>query len=187
MSENTAPAAARTVVVLVGSLRAESVNRKLARLIAGVAPADVDVQIVDDLSTLPYYNQDLDSDGLHGDAVEDLRTQVGAADAVLLATPEYNGGLPAVLKNAIDWLSRPYGAGAFTGKPVGVIGAALSAHAAEWARRDARTAVGIAGGHVVEEIDFGVRSGEFDETSAELAEQAAAALNGVLEPVSAGA
>lgn len=158
----------RAVVVLVGSLRRDSVNRRLARLAAASAPAGTAVDVVDDLDRLPFYNEDLDADGERGDAVEELRARVGAADAVLVVTPEYNGGLPAVLKNAIDWLSRPYGAGAFTGLPVGVIGAASSAHAGTWARQDARKAIGIAGGVVVEPVELGIRSGEFDEASPEI-------------------
>ncbi|MEZ5209781.1 MULTISPECIES: NAD(P)H-dependent oxidoreductase [unclassified Gordonia (in: high G+C Gram-positive bacteria)] len=155
--------AVRTVVVLVGSLRRESVNRRLAAHLAAEAPEGVDVQIADGLGLLPFYNEDIDVDGRRGDAVEALRAQVGAADAVLLVTPEYNGGLPAVLKNAIDWLSRPYGAGALSGRPVGVVGAALGRFAGTWAREDARKAAGIAGAEVIEAVELGLRSAEFDE------------------------
>lgn len=155
----------RTVAVLVGSLRRDSINRRLAELIARNAPQGVQVQIVDGLGELPFYNEDLDADGVRGDAVEALRTQIGAADAVLLVTPEYNGGLPAVLKNAVDWLSRPYGAGALVDRPVGVIGAALGRYAGTWAREDARKAVGIAGANVVDAVELGLHSGAFDEAA----------------------
>ncbi|MFT3661593.1 MAG: NAD(P)H-dependent oxidoreductase [Gordonia sp. (in: high G+C Gram-positive bacteria)] len=182
---SSTPSEPRTVVVLVGSLRRDSVNRRLARLIARHAPDGVDVDVVDDLDRLPFYNEDLDTDTDRGAAVEELRGRVGAAQAVLLVTPEYNGGLPAVLKNAIDWLSRPYGAGAFTGLPVGVIGAALSRHAGVWARAEARKALGIAGGTVVEEADLGIRTGEFDEDSDELARNLAATVSALLPAVAA--
>ncbi|MEP9393440.1 NAD(P)H-dependent oxidoreductase [Gordonia sp. VNQ95] len=144
-----------TVVALVGSLRRDSINRRLAQAAADNPPAGVTVTVVEGLDRLPFYNEDIDAGDLDA-AVVALREDVAAADAVLIATPEYNGTIPAVLKNAIDWLSRPYGQGAMTEKPVGVIGAALGRYAGTWSRQDTRKAVGIAGGQVVEDIDFGL-------------------------------
>ncbi|RPA62293.1 NAD(P)H-dependent oxidoreductase [Gordonia oryzae] len=156
------------VVALVGSLRKDSINRRLALAAVDNAPEGVSVTLVDGLERLPFYNEDLDSaTGSEADdidpAVARLRAQVGAADAVLLATPEYNGSTPAVLKNAIDWLSRPYGNGALKDKPVGVIGAALGRYAGTWSRADTRKSVGIAGGRVVEEVDFGIQASGLDD------------------------
>ncbi|MBE7193405.1 MAG: NAD(P)H-dependent oxidoreductase [Gordonia polyisoprenivorans] len=156
------------VVALVGSLRKDSINRRLALAAVDNAPEGVSVTLVDGLEQLPFYNEDLDSatGPVAGDvdpAVARLRAQVGAADAVLLATPEYNGSTPAVLKNAIDWLSRPYGNGALKDKPVGVIGAALGRYAGTWSREDTRKSVGIAGGRVVEEVDFGIQTAGLDD------------------------
>ena len=109
------------VAVLVGSLRADSLNRKVAARLAELAPEGVQVRVVEGLGDLPFYNEDLDT-GSTPAAVVSLRETVGAADRVLAVTPEYNGTMPAVLNNAIDWLSRPYGAGALVGKPFGVVG-----------------------------------------------------------------
>lgn len=178
------------VTVLVGSLRRDSVNRRLAELAVAHAPEGVSVQIVDDLHLLPFYNEDIDVDDQRGAAVEVLRAAVGASDALLVVTPEYNGGSPAVLRNAIDWLSRPYGAGALGGLPVGVIGAALGRYAGTWARDDVRKAAGIAGAEVIEEIDLGLPTAglEGDWTRApELVEQVTAALGRLTSAVGVSA
>ena len=111
-----------TIAVLVGSLRKESINRKLARalekLAAGKARFDF-VQIGD----LPLYDQDFDSD--YPAEGKRLKDQITQADAVLFVSPEYNRSVPGVLKNAIDIGSRPYGHSAFAGKPAAVIGASI--------------------------------------------------------------
>ena len=91
-------------------------------------------------------------------AVDALRAAAGNADAFLLVTPEYNGTIPAVLKNAIDWISRPYGAGAVSGKPVAVISASPSGNGAKWAHEDTVKAVGIAGGNVLSDSALAVAS-----------------------------
>src|SRR5690242_7838255 len=111
------------VLVLVGSLRADSLNRRIAELLRDQAPAGVTLEIVDGLAELPFYNEDLDGENIPAAAAA-LRDKVTAADRVLAVTPEYNGTMPAVLNNAIDWLSRPFGAGAIKGKPFGEIGRA---------------------------------------------------------------
>lgn len=152
-----------SVAVLVGSLRAASINRQLAQVALENLPDGVSASIVDGLGDLAFYNEEIDVDGALPARVQRMRDEVGAADAVLLVTPEYNGTLPAVLKNAIDWLSRPYGAGAMVGKPVGVIGAAMGQYGGAWSRQDARKSVGIAGGRVVEEVEVGVVSAKLDD------------------------
>ena len=81
---------------------------------------------------------------------------------MLAVTPEYNGTIPAVLKNAIDWLSRPYGAGALNGKPLAVIGSALGRYGGVWAHDDTRKSFGIAGAKVIDDITVSVPSGTFD-------------------------
>ncbi|MGW0036550.1 NAD(P)H-dependent oxidoreductase [Gordonia sp. NPDC003376] len=145
------------IVALVGSLRQASINRRLAQAAADNAPEGVTVTLVEGLEKLPFYSEDIDPGPA---AAAELRERVGAADAVLIFTPEYNGSTPAVLKNAIDWLSRPYGTGAIKDKPVGVVSAALGQYAGTWSREDTRKSVGIAGGRVVEDIDFGLRTAE---------------------------
>lgn len=138
------------ILTLVGSLRAGSINRRLAEAAAQTAPEGAEVSIYEGLAELPFYNEDLDVPGQVPAQAEALRAAVAEAGAILLVTPEYNGTLPAVLKNAIDWASRPYGAGAIKGKPVAVVSASISPNAAAWAHGDTVKSVGVAGGVVVE-------------------------------------
>ncbi|MFC6011037.1 NAD(P)H-dependent oxidoreductase [Nocardia lasii] len=138
------------ILTLVGSLRAGSINRRLAEAAARTAPAGVDIALYEGLAEIPFYNEDLDVPGAVPAQAEALRAAVAAADAVLVVTPEYNGTLPAVLKNAIDWASRPYGTGALKDKPVAVVSASISPNAAAWAHGDVVKAIGVAGGAVVE-------------------------------------
>lgn len=121
----------RTVAVLVGSLRKDSVNRKVAKALEALTP-DLKFDFVE-IGDLPFFDQDLESDPPQ--AWLRLRQQIAAADAVLFVTPEYNRGLPAVLKNAIDVASRPYGQSVWNGKPgaivsvtIGSTGAILANH-----------------------------------------------------------
>jgi NAD(P)H-dependent FMN reductase len=149
------------VAVLVGSLRADSVNRRIAESLRDLAPAGTVVEIVDGLADLPFYNEDLDREGVSA-TVTRVREQVARADRVLAVTPEYNATMPAVLNNAIDWLSRPYGVGALAGKPFGVIGVTPTPYGGKWAHDDARRSVRIAGAVVVEDVDVSQRSIDVD-------------------------
>ncbi|USW93600.1 NAD(P)H-dependent oxidoreductase [Pseudomonas proteolytica] len=108
-----------TIAVLVGSLRKESINRKVAQALAQLAPANLKLNIVE-IGELPLYNEDLDG-ATPPAAYTTFRQQVAAADGVLFVTPEYNRSVPAALKNAIDVGSRPYGQSAWSGKPGAVI------------------------------------------------------------------
>ena len=144
------------VLALVGSLRAGSVNRQLAETAASVAPEGAQVTVFDGLGDLPFYNEDIDTPDNDIAAVAAIRAAAADADALLLLTPEYNGTIPAVLKNAIDWLSRPYGAGAISGKPVAVVSSSISPNAAKWAHADVRRSVGVAGGKVLDDVQLTV-------------------------------
>ena len=126
-----------TILTLVGSLRTASVNRQLAELATQLAPPRVHVELYEGLENLPFYNEDLDTPE-PPPAVAALRVAAAAADATLVVTPEYNGTIPGVLKNAIDWLSRPFGASALQGKPLAVIGAALGRYGGAWAHDETR-------------------------------------------------
>ncbi|MGZ0783577.1 NAD(P)H-dependent oxidoreductase [Pseudomonas sp. TKO26] len=106
------------VAVLVGSLRAQSLNRKVALALAELAPANLQLGIVE-IGDLPLYNEDID--GTPPATYTRFREQIAAADALLFVTPEYNRSVPAALKNAIDVGSRPYGKSAWGGKPGAVI------------------------------------------------------------------
>lgn len=142
------------VLVLVGSLRADSVNKQIAQTAVEQLPVGSSAVVYTALAEVPFYNEDIDVDGRVPAAALDLRAAAEGATAFLLVTPEYNGTVPAVLKNAIDWLSRPYGAGAVHGKPVAVISASPSGNGAKLAHEDARKAVGIAGGKVLEDVEL---------------------------------
>lgn len=107
------------VAVIVGSLRKDSFNRKLANAMIKLAPPDFSFKLIN-ISDLPLYNQD--DDQSQAPAVKRLKSEIAAADALLFVTPEYNRSMPGVLKNAIDHASRPYGEGVWGGKPAGVLG-----------------------------------------------------------------
>ena len=109
----------RHVAVLVGSLRKESLNRKVALALAGLAAPALRLEIVE-IGELPHYNQD-DDTATPLDAWTAFRHKIRNADAVLFVTPEFNRSVPGVLKNAIDIGSRPYGHSAFDGKPAAII------------------------------------------------------------------
>jgi NAD(P)H-dependent FMN reductase len=149
------------VAVLVGSLRADSVNRKLAELLRDQAPEGVTLDLIDGLGELPFYNEDIDRDDAPAEA-QAVREAVGRADRVLAVTPEYNGTMPAVLNNALDWLSRPYGAGAIAGKPFGVVGTTPTPYGGKWSHADAARSAGIAGAIVVEDVTVSQSAIEVD-------------------------
>ncbi len=115
----------KTVAVLVGSLRRDSISKKIAAAIASLAPADLRFEIVP-IGALPFYNEDLETEH-PPQAWTAFREQVRRADAVLWVTPEYNRSVPGVLKNAIDVGSRPYGRSAFDGKPTAVVSTSIGA------------------------------------------------------------
>ncbi|RRO20427.1 NAD(P)H-dependent oxidoreductase [Saccharopolyspora rhizosphaerae] len=144
------------VLALVGSLRAGSHNRQLAEAARSHAPSDVEIEIFDGLGDLPFYNEDVDTEAEVPTAATRLREAAGAADAFLLFAPEYNGTIPAVLKNAIDWLSRPFGAGALSGKPTAVVGTAFGQYGGVWAQDETRKSAGIAGAAIVDEVKLSI-------------------------------
>ncbi|MER5296683.1 NAD(P)H-dependent oxidoreductase [Streptomyces pharetrae] len=144
------------ILALVGSLRAGSHNRQLAEAAVKHAPEGADIQLFEGLAEIPFYNEDIDVEGSVPAAALRLREAVAAADALLLFTPEYNGTMPAVLKNAIDWLSRPYGAGAIVGKAVAVVGTAFGQYGGVWAHDDTRKSVGVAGAKVLEDVKLSI-------------------------------
>lgn len=148
--------AENTILTLVGSLRAESVNSKFAQIAASSAPEGTVVTTFEGLEEVPFYNEDLDVEGKVPAKAAELRAAVAAVDSVLFVTPEYNGTMPAVLNNAIDWISRPFGQGAATGTKAAVIGTSAGQYGGVWAHDDVRKSLKIAGAEVIEDATLAV-------------------------------
>ena len=137
------------VLGISGSLRRDSYNTALLRAAAERLPGGAELAEYEGLGQIPPYDADLEAEG-NPAVVEELREAVRSADAVLLATPEYNHSLPGQLKNALDWISRPAGKSALAGKPAAAIGASTGMFGAVWAQAEARKVLGALGGRVVE-------------------------------------
>jgi chromate reductase, NAD(P)H dehydrogenase (quinone) len=137
-----------TVLGISGSLRRDSLNTKLLRAAEELLPPDVELVLFDELEDVPPYNEDRDTDEAPlGTAL--LREAVAAADAVLIATPEYNSSVPGQLKNAVDWASRPRAGAVLENKPVAVISASTGSFGGVWAQADLKRILGTAGARVV--------------------------------------
>ena len=136
------------MLAIPGSLRRGSYNRALLEAARRLAPERVEVDIYEDGPTIPLFNQDFEGD-LTPLSVLKLRRRIRSADAILIASPEYNSSIPGVLKNLIDWASRPYGQSAFLGKPVAVVGASPSRFGAKWAQETTITVLSSAEASVI--------------------------------------
>lgn len=174
------------VLVLVGSVRAGSVNRKLAQIAVDEAPAGVSVEIYPGLELLPHFNQDIEDASPWPEEVSRFKDAVRAADAVLLVTPTYNGAPSAVLKNGIDWASRPYGQGSIANKPVAVIGAAFHLQLGPQSIGSASASAAIAGGTVLQETLF-VPIGSLPDGEPSKSPQVVADVRAVLAALAAAA
>jgi chromate reductase len=160
------------ILGISGSLRRDSHNTRLLRAAAELLPPGAELVVYDGLRELPPYDAD-DDVSPAPPAVATLREAISTADAVLFTTPEYNGTVPGVLKNAVDWASRPRGEAALLNKPVAVAGASTGMFGAVWAQADLRKALGIAGARTVgEEVPFaGAHEGFDPDALAQLAAQ----------------
>ena len=136
------------ILAISGSLRAGSHNTSLLRAAAEAAPEGVELELWEGLGDLPIYDQDLEGADLP-DAVRQLREDWASADALLFATPEYNGSVPGGLKNAVDWASRPVRESSLTNQTAAVVGASTGQFGAMWAQADLRKILGVAGARVV--------------------------------------
>lgn len=136
------------IVGLPGSLRQDSVNRRLLEAAATAAGDEVTFEIFDGIGELPHFNEDIETHPPHP-AVASLRSAIERAEAVLIATPEYNASIPGVLKNALDWASRPHGTAPLAGTSVGVVGASPSRFGAVRAQADVRKVATSIGARVV--------------------------------------
>ena len=138
------------VLGISGSLRRDSHNTRLLRAAGEIIKArGVEFEVFDGLKAIPPYDED-DDLGEGPGAVARLREAIASADALLFATPEYNSSIPGALKNAIDWASRPAGAGALRNKPVIVIGASTGMFGAVWAQAELRKVLAATGARVAE-------------------------------------
>lgn len=137
------------VLGISGSLRRESHNSALLRAAAERLPPGAEMVPYERLAEIPSYDEDVEAQGVPA-SVHELREAILAADAVLIATPEYNHSIPGQLKNALDWASRPAGKSALNGKPTTVIGASTGMFGAVWAQAELRKVLGAMGGRVLE-------------------------------------
>jgi chromate reductase len=137
------------VLGISGSLRRDSLNSALLRAAAERLPAGAELVEFHRLGEVPPYDEDVEAAGTPV-VVEELREAIREADAVLIATPEYNSSIPGQLKNALDWVSRPAGKSALNGKPAAAIGASTGMFGAVWAQAELRKVLGAMGGRVIE-------------------------------------
>jgi len=138
------------IVAVAGSLRAGSLNRRLITAAHRLAPPELALTVFDDLAGVPLFNEDLEASWPDGPgAVRELRAQAIAADGVLIATPEYNQSIPGVMKNVVDWLSRPDDAAVLDGKPVAIMGATTGPWGTRYAQKELRHALTAAGALVM--------------------------------------
>jgi len=170
------------VLGISGSLRRDSYNHALLWAAAERLPAGVELFEFDQLREIPPYDADLEEGGAPAPAaVEELREAMREADAVLIATPEYNHSIPGALKNALDWASRPAGESALTGTPAAVIGASTGMFGAVWAQAELRKVLGAMGGRVVEtELPVPHAAQVYVDGALELSPEQTEALDGLL-------
>ncbi len=137
------------VLGISGSLRHDSHNSALLRAAAERLPAGAELIPFERLGEIPAYDEDVEVEGVP-EVVRELREAIRAADAVLIATPEYNHSIPGQLKNALDWASRPAGESSLNGTPAATIGASTGMFGAVWAQAELRKVLGAMGGRVLE-------------------------------------
>jgi chromate reductase len=136
------------ILGISGSLRRDSHNTRLLRGVRELLPEGVELEVFDGLGAIPPYNED--EEHATPPAVAALRAAIAGADAVLVATPEYNASIPGVLKNALDWVSRPVQETPLRGKPAAVLGASTGLFGAVWAQAETRKVLSTIGARVVD-------------------------------------
>jgi chromate reductase len=176
------------ILAISGSLRRDSHNSALLAAAADLLPPGVELTIYDGLEQIPPFNEDrLDRPP---DAVAHLRDAVDAADGVLISTPEYNSSIPGVLKNALDWLSRPLIESPLRNKPAAVIGASTGMFGAVWAQAETRKVLGAIGARVLDlELPVPSAHEQFDDvgrlSDADLERELVAALTALTDAIAA--
>ena len=139
------------ILALSGSLRQGSHNTDLLQAAAAAAPDGVDIELYDGLKEIPPYDADDDLPGDQPITVQRLKEALAEADAVLIATPEYNSSIPGVLKNALDWVSRPLAESPVRNKPVAVLSSSTGMFGGVWAAAETRKVLGALGARTLEE------------------------------------
>jgi chromate reductase, NAD(P)H dehydrogenase (quinone) len=167
------------VLGISGSLRRDSHNTRLLLLAGRLMPPGVQLELYDGLKAIPPYDGD---DDVHPapEAVADLRAAIERADAVLIATPEYNGSISGVLKNALDWVSRPVRESVLLNKPVAVMGATTGMFGAVWAQAETRKVLSTIGARVIDREVPIARAEYVWERDDRLAPELEAEIGGVL-------
>jgi len=151
------------ILGIAGSLRADSHNVRLLRAAAETLPPGVTLELWDGLRDVPLYDEDVDAAEVAPAGVAALREAIADADAILIATPEYNASIPGVLKNALDWASRPYATNVLRSKPAAVVGATTGLFGAVWAQAETRKVLKTIGAHVLEdELPVGLADDAWD-------------------------
>ena len=170
------------ILAISGSLRSGSHNTDLLHGAAAAAPDGIEVELYDGLKEIPPYDADDDLPGARPASVTRLKDALAEADAVLVATPEYNSSIPGVLKNALDWVSRPITDSPFKGKPTAVIGTSTGLFGAVWAQAEGRKVLSARGAKVLDvELPVGMADSAFHPEDGSLLDDAhAAALNEIL-------
>jgi chromate reductase len=171
---------------IVGSLRADSHNAMLIRAAGDLLPAGVELEVFDGLRAVPAFDEDLED--LGDPAVEALKAAIAQADGVLFVTPEYNGSIPGFLKNALDWVSRPFEHNPLRNKPVAVLSASTGMFGGVWASAELRKVAGLIGARVLDrDTPVGLAATAFDAdgrlASPESAEAVASTLADLVELV----
>jgi chromate reductase len=155
------------ILAIAGSLRRDSHNARLLRHMAGRAPEGVEVELWSGLKSIPPYDEDDDDYEAPPAPVAELRQAIADADGLLFATPEYNASIPGVLKNAIDWASRPRARTPLQGKPAAVVGASTGSFGAVWAQAELRKVLANTGARVVDlELPVAKAHHAFDDEGA---------------------
>jgi chromate reductase len=168
------------VLGISGSLRRDSYNTSLLRSAAELLGDDVRLEVWNGLKEIPPYDHDDDRDPAPA-AVARLRDELAGADAVLIATPEYNASIPGALKNALDWVSRPLATNELRNKPVAVIGASTGMFGAVWSQAELRKVLKTMGARVVEDgVAVTSAPSRFDEQGKLMDEELCAQLEAVL-------
>ncbi len=141
----------QNILIIYGSLRKQSSNKALAGAFAELAPETMKTEVIG-VESLPFYNQDLEAD--FPASAKEFKEKIKAADGIIIVTPEFNRSVSGVLKNMLDWTSRPYGDSAWNGKPVGVVGASIGSIGTALAQYHLKQIMNYLNTHVMGQPEF---------------------------------